>query len=87
MSNTLRKGRSENYLADYVRNPLKVCSSSTMPAYDLTAGQLKDLAAFLLALDFRDAKAVAKPVSEILGTSKAAQTPQAGADAAAPSGS
>ena len=73
MSNMIKKGRSARYLADYVKNPLKVYSSSTMPAYDLTPEQLKDLAAFLLALDFRGAKAVEKPVSEILGTTKAGQ--------------
>ena len=85
MSNMIKKGRSARYLADYVKNPLKVYSSSTMPAYDLTPEQLKDLAAFLLALDFRGAKAVEKPVSEILGTTKAGQ--QTGQTDAVASGS
>ena len=85
MSNMIKKGRSARYLADYVKNPLKVYSSSTMPAYDLTPEQLKDLAAFLLALDFRGAKAVEKPVSEILGTTRAGQ--QTGQTDAVASGS
>ncbi|MCD7982644.1 MAG: c-type cytochrome, partial [Desulfovibrio sp.] len=90
MSNMVRKGRSEQYLADYIKNPLKVYSSSTMPAYDLTPEQLKDMAAFLLSLDFRGVKPVAKPVSEILGTKKSGQTGhtlQSDADAATASGS
>lgn len=44
-----------------------------MPAYDLTPEQLKDLSAFLLSLDFSNAKAVKKPVPEILETSRAPQ--------------
>lgn len=87
MSNMLKKGRSAQYLADYIKNPLKIYASSTMPAYDLTPDQLKDLAAFLLALDFRGAKAVEKPVSGILGATKAGQTRQAGPDAAIAPGS
>ena len=86
MSNMVRKGRNEQYLADYIKNPLKIYASSTMPAYDLTPEQLKDMAAFLLSLDFRDAKPVTKPVSEILGTEKtgrAVPEQQAGAEATA----
>ena len=73
MSNMVKKGRSAEYLADYIKNPLTVYSSSTMPAYDLTPEQLKDLSAFLLSLDFSNAKAVKKPVPEILETSRAPQ--------------
>lgn len=88
MSNMVKKDRSQHYLEDYIKNPLKIYSSSTMPAYDLTPEQLKDLAAFLLALDFsRDVKAVEKPVSAILGTTKAGQIRQPAPDAPDASGS
>ena len=55
-----------------------------MPAYDLTPEQLMDLSAFLLSLDFSNAKAVKKPVPEILETSRA---PQASPNVAAVPGS
>ena len=84
MSNMVKKGRSAEYLADYIKNPLTIYSSSTMPAYDLTPEQLKDLSAFLLSLDFSNAKAVKKPVPEILETSRA---PQASPNVAAVPGS
>ena len=58
--------------------------SPKMPAYDLTPEQLKDLSAFLLSLDFSNAKAVKKPVPEILETSRA---PQASPNVAAVPGS
>ena len=83
MSNMVKKDRDVKYLSDYVKNPLTIDSSSVMPAYDLTPGQLKDMSAFLLSLDFSKAKPVKKPVSEILETGRA----QASADVAAVPGS
>lgn len=53
MSNMARKKRSPEYLAKYIKDPKSQMKSTTMPQYDLTDGQLKDLAAFLLSLDFR----------------------------------
>ena len=50
-----------------------------MPAYDLSPEQLQDVATFLLSLDFRGVKAVAKPVPEILKKTCAGQAEQASA--------
>ena len=52
LSNVVRKKRSESYLIDYVKEPVKVFSSSTMPSYKLNDDELKHLAAFMRSLDF-----------------------------------
>ncbi|WP_300746631.1 c-type cytochrome [uncultured Bilophila sp.] len=83
MSNMVKKGRDIQYLSDYIKDPTTIYASSAMPAYDLTPEQLKALSSFLLALDFRDAEPIEKPVSEILETSRA---PQASTSAPTASG-
>lgn len=53
MSNMARKGRTPEYLAQYVKDPKSQLASTTMPEYSLSDEKLRDLSAFLLALDFR----------------------------------
>jgi ubiquinol-cytochrome c reductase cytochrome b subunit len=60
LSNTVRKKRSEKYIADYIKEPAKIFSASTMPSYNLQEEELKYLASFIRSLNF--AKGV-KPVS------------------------
>lgn len=67
MSNMTRKKRSSEYLANYIKDPKSQMASTTMPQYVLTAEQLKDLAAFLLSLDFRNGvEPVERDCSDIL---------------------
>lgn len=58
MSNMKAKGRTAEHLAAYIKDPKSKMASSAMPAYDLRPEELKALAAFLLALDFRRGAAV-----------------------------
>jgi ubiquinol-cytochrome c reductase cytochrome b subunit len=52
LSNVVRKKRSEKYIMDYIKEPVKVFSTSTMPSYNLKEDELKQLASFIRALDF-----------------------------------
>lgn len=52
MANMVRKNRSVPYLANYIKNPLSVVKSSTMPKYDMSQQDLEALGSFLRALDF-----------------------------------
>ena len=52
MSNMVRKGRTAQYLSDYIKKPTSILASSTMPGYELTQQELSDLSAFLLSLHF-----------------------------------
>ncbi len=73
MSNMVRKGRTARELMQYVKDPASEFSSTTMPAYTLTDKQLKDLADFLLTLDFRDGvEPVVRSTKEILEEGKKA---------------
>jgi ubiquinol-cytochrome c reductase cytochrome b subunit len=60
LSNVARRKRSEKYIADYIKEPAKVFSTSTMPAYALKEEELNSLVSFIRSLDFT--KGV-KPVS------------------------
>ncbi|MDR2801104.1 MAG: cytochrome b N-terminal domain-containing protein [Desulfovibrio sp.] len=67
MSNIARKKRTPEYLIKYVENPKAQMASTTMPEYKLTAEQLRDLAAFLLALDFKGGdRPVRKSCADVL---------------------
>jgi ubiquinol-cytochrome c reductase cytochrome b subunit len=71
MSNMVRKKRSPEYLANYIKDPKSQMASTTMPKYVLTDGQLKDLAAFLLSLDFRGGiEPVERNCSDVLEEAK-----------------
>jgi ubiquinol-cytochrome c reductase cytochrome b subunit len=52
LSNVVRKKRSEKYLVDYIKEPVKVFSASTMPSYALQEEELKCLASFIRSLNF-----------------------------------
>jgi ubiquinol-cytochrome c reductase cytochrome b subunit len=52
LSNVVRKKRSEKYLTDYIKEPARVFSASTMPSYALKEEELTYLASFLRSLDF-----------------------------------
>lgn len=52
MSNIVAKGRTRNYLVDFIRNPQKTKPLSIMPKYDLKPQELENLGSFLLSLDF-----------------------------------
>ncbi len=72
MSNMRAKHRTPDYLADYIKAPASKMASTTMPAYDMKDTELKDIAAFLLSLDFRgDVKAVPVSTETILNASAA----------------
>jgi ubiquinol-cytochrome c reductase cytochrome b subunit len=67
LSNTARRKRTEAYLAGYIKDPVSVLSSSSMPAYRLKEDELSALAAFLLSLDFsRGAAPVSVPTGPFL---------------------
>ena len=53
LSNVVRKNRDLEYLMTYIRNPEEILSSTTMPGYVMTDEELRQLAKFMLALDFR----------------------------------
>ncbi len=73
MSNIARKKRSLEYLANYIKDPKSQMESTTMPQYDLTEEQLKNIAAFLLSLDFRGGiEPVERECSDVLMEAKKA---------------
>ncbi len=53
LSNILAKGRDVDYLVKFFKDPQAVSSTAIMPKYDLPDQDLRDLAEFILALDFR----------------------------------
>lgn len=53
MSNMARKKRTPEYIAQYIKDPKSQLASTTMPEYSLSEQELKNVAAFLLSLDFR----------------------------------
>ncbi len=53
LSNILAKGRDVDYLVKFFKDPQAVSSTAIMPKYNLPDQELRDLAAFILALDFR----------------------------------
>jgi quinol-cytochrome oxidoreductase complex cytochrome b subunit len=53
LSNIVAKGRDAGYLVKFLKDPQAVSSTSIMPKYDLPDLDLRDLAAFILSLDFR----------------------------------
>ena len=53
MSNMARKKRTSEYLVQYIKDPKSQMASTTMPEYKMSEEQLKNLAAFLLSLDFK----------------------------------
>ena len=59
MSNVVRKKRDLQYLTTYIKDPKSQMASTTMPEYAMSDTELKQLAEFLLTLDFRGA---VKPV-------------------------
>ncbi len=52
LANVKAKGRKVDYLIKYLKDPQILSSTNIMPKYDLPEKDLRDLAAFLLALDF-----------------------------------
>ena len=53
LSNVPRKKRDLEYLKTYISKPKAILVSTTMPAYEMTDEQIRQLAEFLRALDFR----------------------------------
>ena len=53
LSNIVAKGRDADFLVKFLKDPQAVSSTSIMPKYDLPDQDLRDLSAFILALDFR----------------------------------
>lgn len=79
MANMARKGRTVEYMADYIKDPAVVDSTSIMPKYELPKQDLEALSSFLLALDFRKAPMKVLARDEILksaGTAGAATAQQ-----------
>ncbi len=66
MANMVRKDRTEQEIIDYIKDPKSQMSSTTMPAYVLSDLQLKDLAAFILSLDFSGRKPIKIDTAPIL---------------------
>ncbi|MHB8068887.1 MAG: cytochrome b N-terminal domain-containing protein [Desulfobaccales bacterium] len=52
LANVKAKGRTADYLVKYLKDPQILSSTNIMPKYDLPEEDLRDLTAFLLALDF-----------------------------------
>jgi quinol-cytochrome oxidoreductase complex cytochrome b subunit len=53
LSNEVAKQRTADYLKRYIKNPQSINGRSIMPKYDLPDADLKALADFILALDFK----------------------------------
>jgi quinol-cytochrome oxidoreductase complex cytochrome b subunit len=53
LANILAKGRDADYLVKFLKDPQAVSPTAIMPKYHLPDKDLRDLAAFILALDFR----------------------------------
>jgi quinol-cytochrome oxidoreductase complex cytochrome b subunit len=53
LANMTAKGRNLDYLVKFVNNPQAVSSMSIMPKYGLNESDLRSLAEFMLALDFK----------------------------------
>ena len=51
LSNMVRKNRTRQHLAQYIRDPQSINRSSVMPKYPLPDADLNALADFLLSLD------------------------------------
>ncbi len=54
MSNVARKGRTDEYLMKYIKDPKSVYSGSVMPKYDLPQQDLQALADFIQTLNTSD---------------------------------
>ena len=54
MSNIKAKGRTPEYLANFVKDPQSESRFAIMPKYDLKQEELLALADFMLALDFSE---------------------------------
>ena len=54
LSNVVKKGRTREWLMDFIKDPQAVSPWSIMPKYDLADDELGALADFLTALDFSD---------------------------------
>jgi ubiquinol-cytochrome c reductase cytochrome b subunit len=52
LANIVAKGRTEDYLAKYIKDPQLISKTSIMPKYNLPESDLRALADFTLALDF-----------------------------------
>ncbi len=84
LANIAAKGRTAKELAKFVKDPQAVRSSSIMPKYELPEQDLRALAEFVLALDFRrypmkivkrDDVLGSKPVAPGASTSNAQKRP------------
>ncbi len=53
LANTVAKDRSHEWLMQMIKDPQQISRWSIMPKYDLKDDQLKGLADFILALDFK----------------------------------
>ena len=53
LSNVIKKGRTREWLMDFIKNPQAVSPWSIMPKYDLDKTELDALADFILSLDFK----------------------------------
>jgi ubiquinol-cytochrome c reductase cytochrome b subunit len=53
LSNLRAKSRDRDYILRVIRDPQSVSRWSTMPKYDLTEAQLRDLTEYLLSLDLK----------------------------------
>lgn len=79
MSNMARKKRTPEYLAAYLKDPVSVMPSTTMPAYALAQEELEAVAAFLLSLDFRkNPRPVELSCDDVLRTAETARESEAG---------
>lgn len=60
LSNVVAKQRTREYLAQYIKDPKSINSTSIMPKYDLPPDDLNALADFLLSLDGRATKTITR---------------------------
>jgi ubiquinol-cytochrome c reductase cytochrome b subunit len=74
LGNVASKGRAQDYLAKYVKDPQSVRSTSIMPKYDLSDKDLTALAEMMLSLDFSKYPMKIMTRKEVLGTTSTAQS-------------
>jgi len=56
LSNVVKKGRTREWLMDFIKDPQAVSPWSIMPKYNLDENELSQLADFLISLDFNQYK-------------------------------
>lgn len=73
LSNVVAKGRTRDWLVQFIRDPQAESRWTTMPKYSLSEKELNSLAVFILSLDFNGHRPRTVYRKDIIGESQAAR--------------